>query len=52
MPSSRPVMFREIPIVRVNKFPRGHVRKRVVSEENTGRISEIQSSLESLDCVI
>ena len=40
------------------KFLRGHVHMRVVIAEkyffsvNTGRFSDIQSSLESLDCVL
>ena len=46
----RAVNFREVPVVYVIKFPRGHVRKRVVTVENifvsgnTERISDIQSS--------
>ena len=54
----RAVDFREIPVVCAIKSPRGHVRKRVVTVENifvsgnTERISDIQSSLKSLDSVL
>ena len=48
--------LREIPVVCVIKFPpciqaSSYSRKYFISG-NTGRISEIQSSLESLDCVL